>query len=109
MAQDPFLPLEQSVDDFPALERGVELHLSLDETHLEIASRGIADARFRLVEKLSRDRVAAVNRVVVREEDAALSDGVAIRFIRITEHDRSAIRDFVAGLRHAEDVEAIAA
>ena len=75
--------VEQAVDDFPALERGVELHLSLDEPHLELASGGIADARFGFVEKLTGDRVAAVKCVVVREEDtqpcAVLRDAAPVR------------------------------
>ena len=40
---------------------------------------------------------------VVREEDA-LGDGVAIRFIRIAEHDREMIRKYVDAQIHTEDV-----
>ncbi|MBI3179652.1 MAG: PilZ domain-containing protein [Deltaproteobacteria bacterium] len=51
----------------------------------------------------SEDVIWAVGEVV-REEDGARSDGVAVRFVRIAEHDRQLIRSFVDAQRHAAQV-----
>jgi hypothetical protein len=41
---------------------------------------------------------------VVREEATSLADGVAVRFVRIAEHDRELIKSYVDSSRHADDV-----
>jgi hypothetical protein len=46
---------------------------------------------------------------VVREETTPLADGVAVRFVRIAEHDRELIKSYVDSTRHAADVGSIAA
>lgn len=38
---------------------------------------------------------------VVREEEASLADGVAVRFVRIAETDRERIREYVEARRHS--------
>jgi hypothetical protein len=40
---------------------------------------------------------------IVREDNSELLDGVAVKFVRIAEHDRDIIRDFVSS---NEDIEA---
>ena len=40
---------------------------------------------------------------VVREETTALAEGVAVRFVRIAEHDRELIKSYVDSTRHADD------
>jgi hypothetical protein len=39
---------------------------------------------------------------VVREEDATVTEGVAIKFTRLADHDRQLIADFVDSRLHAE-------
>ncbi len=52
---------------------------------------------------VSEDVIWAVGEVV-REEEFASADGVAVRFVRIAEHDRQIIRTFVDAQRHASQV-----
>ena len=45
----------------------------------------------------SEDVIWAVGEIV-REDDGQATDGVAIRFVRIAEHDRQIIQDYVASI-----------
>ena len=50
----------------------------------------------------SDDVIWAVGEVV-RNEAGPLADGVAVRFVRIAEHDRELIKSYVESTRHADD------
>jgi hypothetical protein len=65
----------------------------------------LAAGRFGLEIKLpnSDDVICAVGEVV-REEAAPTTNGVAVRFVRIAEHDRELIKSYVDSTRHADDI-----
>ncbi|MBI5510154.1 MAG: PilZ domain-containing protein [Deltaproteobacteria bacterium] len=52
----------------------------------------------------SDDVIWAVGEVV-RQDDSAWADGVAVRFVRIAEHDRELIKSYVESTSHADHTE----